>query len=630
MYKCMKYILFFLLASLSLSAYEIIPAPRLIKTDQESQIRIKRVVQVMDPSLSGEAYVVECKGAKVLLKAGTVQGIARARASLAQLCGLGPSEMMNDEAFVGRTIPTIYIEDYPAFPIRGFMHDTGRNFREVETLKKELDLMAFYKINIFHWHLTDNPAWRIECKAYPQLNDPQYQRKGRDEGRFYTYDQIRDVIAYAADRGIMVIPEIDMPGHSQYFNTTFGFTMASLEGMKVLDVCLKEFMNEITVDMCPYIHIGSDEVRVEDPEGFMSFCERVIRDAGRVPVAWLPGLPASEGTVSQIWKDTGATSITEQVRGKYLDSYMGYLNLGVPVLNTSRYFLHRICSVDGTDDKALGGVLCLWNDVRSDDKTRIFPHNGMPEGLLGYAESCWVGGDRYGCKDPTVLPSAGTPAHDKLIEFERKIASHRDAFLSDWNVRWVANAHIPWNVEIFGEDGSSMAAVDAWGGCIDLNAVCRSAGIAAEQISARLATEIFVERDTVINAWIGFDSPARSNRRSDGIGEQGRWECSARVFVKHGDDMTEIFPAKPWNEPGMYRYHHNTWHKDPNELPYTDEQFFWMREPARVQLKAGWNKVEVRVPRIVQARTWISAFVPITVHSGGSVSEATGIEYRSF
>ena len=626
----------------------IVPTPRIIREDESKEIRIKRIVGIVDPNfnLKDEGYVVECKGAKVILKACSEKGIAHARASLAQLCGVGPADMMNDQAFTGKVINKIYIEDYPAFPFRGFMHDTGRNFREVETLKKELDLMAFYKINVFHWHLTDNPAWRIECKAFPQLNDPQYQRKGRDEGRYYSYGQIRDVIAYAAERGIMVIPEIDMPGHSQYFNTTFGFPMASEEGMKVLEVCLKEFMNEIPAESCPYIHIGSDEVRVEDPEGFMRFCEKVVMDGGRTPIAWLPGLPASDGTIAQIWTEKGRQTIGNDFAGVYLDSYMGYLNLSVPLLNTSRYFMHELCGAEGADGKAMGGVLCLWNDVRSDDKERIFPHNGMPEGLLGYAESGWVGGDRDGCD-----------AHDRLVEFEKKISLHRDKFLTDWNVRWVANAHIPWNVEILCDAQASenecvegelrknvpvekrlLAKSQAWGGCVDVNAICRSMGIVNEKalltddkltgVEARLTTELYVERDTVITAWIGFDSPARSNRRSDGIGEQGRWEYSARVFVKDANSEAqgrEIFPSKPWNEPGMYRYHHNTWNKEPNELPYTDEQFFWMREPAVVPLKAGWNMIEIRVPCIQLSRTWMSAFVPVTVHRDGRVGEATGI-----
>ena len=70
-------------------------------------------------------------------------------------------------------VPDVEIHDWSAYPFRGFMHDTGRNFQTLEMLKETIDLMSFYKINYFHWHLTDNPAWRIECKVYPQLNDPQ-------------------------------------------------------------------------------------------------------------------------------------------------------------------------------------------------------------------------------------------------------------------------------------------------------------------------------------------------------------------------------------------------------------------------------------------------------------------------
>ena len=132
-------------------------------------------------------------------------------------------------------IPDVEIHDWSAYPFRGFMHDTGRNFQTIDMLKETIDLMSLYKINYFHWHLTDNPAWRIECKAYPQLNEPQYQRPGRDCGKFYTYDEIRELIAYAKERGITIMPEIDMPGHSAYFRNAFGFSMDSEEGMKVLE-----------------------------------------------------------------------------------------------------------------------------------------------------------------------------------------------------------------------------------------------------------------------------------------------------------------------------------------------------------------------------------------------------------
>ena len=604
----------------------IIPTPKEVTVNSESLVRINSIVEIVDPALQlpEGSYTLSTKGKKAILRAASRQGLVHARATLAQLSGVTPEEMFHKNAFRGVQIPDVVIVDSPAFPIRGFMHDNGRNFRDIETLKKELNLLAYYKINVFHWHLTDNPAWRIECHAYPQLNDPQYQRQGRDEGKFYTYDQIREVIAYAKERGIMVIPEIDMPGHSQYFNKTFGFGMASPEGMKVLEDCLHEFMQEIPAEDCPYIHIGSDEVYIADPKGFMTFCEGIVKADGRIPLAWYPGLPSSEETISQVWSEAGRMSIGESFAGPYLDSYMGYLNLGNPLINTSNFFLHQLCSVEEYDDKALGGILCLWNDVRVDDKSKLFSHNGMPEGLLSFAESSWKGGKGYGWHNQNLLPGPDSPAHGALQRFEKKIACHRDALIKEWDMRWVANSHIPWKVSIADQDGNEiLSGVEAWGGCIDLNALCRANGIApgAERIEATMTTELSVSRDTVITAWVGFDSPARSNRMSDGIGEQGKWEGSARVFAED----TEIFPPKPWNEPGKYRFHFHTWHKEPNEMPYTDEQFFWTREPAQIPLKAGKNTITISCPRVFNAAIWIAAFVPMTQDGNGHVSEATGI-----
>lgn len=594
----------------------LIPTPVEIIRNSDLTVRINGITEIIDSTLElpKQGYSLEVNDKKVIIKATDRQGLVHARATLAQLAGVKPEEMSEDKAFKGARIPDVTIIDYPAFPVRGFMHDTGRNFREIETLKKELDLFAFYKLNVFHWHLTDNPAWRIECRAYPQLNDPQFQRQGRDEGKFYTYDQIRDVISYAKSRGIMVIPEIDMPGHSQYFNKTFGFGMATPEGMKILEDCLKEFMQEIPAEDCPYIHIGSDEVYIADPEGFMTFCENIVKADERTPIAWFPGLPSSKETISQVWSESGRAAVEEKLDGPYLDSYMGYLNLGNPLINTADFFLHQLCSVEKYDGKALGGILCLWNDVRVDDKSRTFPHNGMPEGLLSFAESSWKGGNGY------------ADAHEALIAFEEKLSIHREVFLKEWDMRWVANAHIPWKVNVADSEGNDLIKdVPAWGGCIDLNALCRAEGLipGSDRLMVTMKTEISVKKDTVITAWIGFDSPARSNRMSDGIGKQGKWECSARVFAGE----TEIFPAMPWNEPESYQFHYPTWHKAPNEMPYTDEQFFWTREPAQIPLKAGKNTITLYCPRVFNAAIWIAAFVPVNQDENGYVSEPSGITY---
>lgn len=602
-----------------LDAQNLIPAPKDIKYLSNKAVRLKSVDIKIIPQEGApeEQYTLKTKGGKAVIIAQSTQ---------AEVWGAATLRQLTDK---NGYVPEVEIMDYPAFPIRGFMHDTGRNFREVKLLKQDLDLMSAYKLNVFHWHLTDNPAWRIECKVYPQLNDAKYQTKGRDEGRFYTYDEIRDVIAYAKERGIMIIPEIDMPGHSKYFKTTFGFEMATEQGMAVLEKCLKEFFAEIPKEDCPYIHIGSDEVKVADPEGFMRFCEGLVKEAGRTPIAWDPGLPPAEGTIGQIWyASIGETLKKEPYPRKYIDSYMGYLNNSCPTINTSRYFLHQACTTNRANDEAQGGILCLWNDVNVEEQEKLLPHNGMPEGLLAFAERFWVGGEGYDLQNEDLIPTPHSNGHKDLIEFEKRLAYHRDNMLTDYNVRWVANAALPWQVTIPAPKGTpvqQMQWTKAWGGVIDLHAICKINGVTPNaEMEAWLKTEIYVPRDTVITAMVGFESPSRANRISNGIGKQGRWEANGRLVVNGID----IHPAKEWNEPEKYHYRYNTWHKPENEEPYTDEQLFWMREPALVPLQAGWNTVMLYAPRLFAINNWVAAFIPVYIDDKGRLHEVEGLKFR--
>ena len=617
--KKLLFTLLFALATFMLSAHNIIPQPKQIKYLSNKQIKLKSIDVKVVPTdgAPSEQYTLSTKGGRAVIIAQSAQ---------AQNWGASTLRQITDK---DGYVPEVEIVDYPAFPIRGFMHDTGRNFREVELLKKDIDLMSFYKLNVFHWHLTDNPAWRIECHAYPQLNDPKFHTKGRDEGKFYTYDEIRDVIAYAKERGVMIIPEIDMPGHSAYFNRTFGFGMATAEGMKILEVCLKEFFKEISKEDCPYLHIGSDEVRVDDPKGFMAFCEKIVKEHGRIAMAWDPGLPPADDTYCQIWRSQVSDLLKQEpYPRRYIDSYMGYLNNSCPFINTSRYFLHHACTTNGANDKARGGIICLWNDVNVDDQSKLLPHNGMPEGAAAFAERFWVGGEGYDLEIEDLIPAPESKGHKDLIEFEKRLIYHRDNFLSDYDTRWVANSSQPWRVTISAVKGTPIGQMQwtkAWGGVIDLHAIAAANKTELKpQMEAWLETEIYVERDTVITAMVGFESPARSNRISDGIGKQGRWESEGQLFV----NGVEIFPSQDWQEPEKYRYHFNTWGHPAGELPYTDEQLFWTRTPSRIPLKKGWNKIRIHSSRLFAINNWVAAFIPVTVDKDGRISEAKGLRFR--
>ena len=487
-------------------------------------------------------------------------------------------------------VPDVVIHDWSEYPFRGFMHDTGRNFQTLEMLKETIDLMSFYKINFFHWHLTDYPAWRIECKSYPQLNDPQYQRPGRDCGKYYSYDEIRELISYAKERGVIIMPEIDMPGHSAYFKNAFGFSMDSEEGKKVLEKCIAEFCDEIPASMCPYLHIGSDEVYISDPKGFMQFTENLCRKYGRIAMAWDPGLPSDSSTIRQIWNTAaGSNAASTKKGGRYVDSFMGYLNYYDPIYFTNKVYMHTACAQEIPDTtNALGGILCLWNDVRVEDKTRIALHNGMINGMMVFSERFW---------------NAGKGSWDELVAFEDKMLFHKNVLLKDHDVRWYPNAQTSWKIKI-GDNDTLMA----YGGAVDVNDLCaENAIVVGDTVSAWAFTEIYSNCDTIVKAWLGFEAAARSNRISGGIGEQGKWENNGRAFVND----EEIFPSKEWNEPGAYKFHFNTWARPEEELPYSDEQFYWMREPVTINLKRGVNEIKMYIPKTFKGQRWSFGFVMI-------------------
>ena len=584
-------------------AQMIIPAPKEMKVERDGRVKVTAVQERIDPrmKLPNEGYTLRVRGAKALIRAKDERGLVWARQTLRQL---------KDEDGL---CPEVTIRDWPEFPIRGFMHDTGRNFRPVDLLLKDIDLFSFYKLNTFHWHLTDHPGWRIECKAYPQLNKPENMRKGRKEGMFYSYDDIRHVIRYAKERGVMVIPEIDMPGHSDYFKNTFGFGMATKEGMVVLEACLKEFLDEIPREDCPYIHIGSDEVNVDNPQEFITFCENIITRNGRTPMVWDPGLPASENTIAQVWSGQIGTKIEKEggYGKRFVDSYNGYLNNGNVIWNTYRQLLHTFCGKGVADSNAMGSILCLWNDLRIDDQTLLMPHNGCPAAVAAFAEGIWRGGKKMPQNNTSLMPEAGSPMHEYVIDWERRFAYHCQHYLEGWDIRWRPNAHMEWRVTIperRGSDPAKMKWVPAWGAAINLQEIAYKNGVKlSKTMDAWAETRLYAERDTVIKAIVGFETCGRSNRIGNGIGEQGLWEADGRLFVGE----SEIFPPKPWKEPGKYQFMRDAWKFPDSEIPYTEEQLFWMREPAQIPLKAGWNNIRLYCPRLFNQRDWTVTFMPL-------------------
>ena len=187
-------------------------------------------------------------------------------------------------------LPAVTVNDYPRFAYRGMMLDVGRHFFPVDSIKIYLDMLALHNINRFHWHLSDDQGWRIEIKKYPKLTEVGSQRSetvighnsgkydGKPYGGFYTQDEIRDVIAYAAKRHITIVPEIDLPGHMMAALASYPelgctggpYEVATSWGVKPDVLCIGnevtfEFLEGVldeVIELFPseYIHVGGDEV----------------------------------------------------------------------------------------------------------------------------------------------------------------------------------------------------------------------------------------------------------------------------------------------------------------------------------------------------------------------------------
>ncbi|PUZ29555.1 beta-N-acetylglucosaminidase [Chitinophaga parva] len=199
-------------------------------------------------------------------------------------------QMLPVEKATAMEVPAATIVDYPRFSYRGMMLDVGRHMFPVDFIKKYIDLLAMHKMNTFHWHLTDDQGWRIEIKRYPRLQEVASQRKetsvghyrdnkydGTPYGGYYTQEQVKDVVKYAADRHVTVIPEIEMPGHAQaalaaypYLGCTGGpYEVATHWGVLHDVYCAGNdstftFLENVLDEVLPlfpskYVHIGGDE-----------------------------------------------------------------------------------------------------------------------------------------------------------------------------------------------------------------------------------------------------------------------------------------------------------------------------------------------------------------------------------
>lgn len=401
------------------------------------------VAKVEGARFQEEAYHILITSKTILLEATTPKGMYWARQTLEQL-----KTTKNKKT----CLPQGEITDWPAFRVRGFMHDVGRGFIPVEELKREISLLSRYKINVFHWHLTDNQAWRLESKRYPQLNLPGNME--REKGKFYTLEEARQLVDYCKRHQMLLIPEIDMPGHSAAFERTFGYGMQTEKGILIL----KDILDEVcaTFDV-PYIHIGTDEVNFTNPS-FVPQMVKYIRDKGKKVMSWNPGWHYQPGEIdmTQLWSYRGKAQKgipAIDCRFHYANHYDGYADL-VALFNSRIYN-----QPEGSDDLA-GCILAFWNDRHIDNVAQMLAENNFYPYMLTLAERAWRGGgNSYFDGKGTLLWDDEPEQLAAFTEFENRLLWQKDHWLKGEPFPYVCQTRTHWLITDAFPNGGDLGKV---------------------------------------------------------------------------------------------------------------------------------------------------------------------------
>ena len=352
-----------------------------------------------------ESYRLDVAATGARLNAPTTLGVMRGLETFLQL------EQTTSEGFA---VPAISIEDAPRFPWRGLMIDVGRHFIPLDVLKRNLDGMAAVKLNVFHWHLSENQGFRVESKKFPKLHE-----MGSD-GLYYTQDEVRDLIAYARERGIRVVPEFDMPGHATAWFVGYPELASGVGPYQIerkwgvfdpaMDPTREEtykFLDTLIGEMAglfpdQFFHIGGDEVNGKEWDAnpkiqafmhahglkdnndlqayFNQRVQKIVAKHGKTMLGWdeilRPDLPKS--IVIQSWR--GPDSLAQAAK----QGYRGLLSSGFYVdlmWSAERHYATEPLSgaaaglTPEEKKRILGGEACMWAEYVSPESidSRIWP-----------------------------------------------------------------------------------------------------------------------------------------------------------------------------------------------------------------------------------------------------------------
>lgn len=560
-----------------------------------------------------EAYKLQVSPQGITIEATTEQGVYWAIQTLRQL-----TDKKGDRAYIAGC----KITDWPAFRIRGFMQDVGRTYTSMEELKREIAKLAQYKINVFHWHLTENQSWRLESKIFPMLNDS--INTTRMPGKYYTQEEAKEVVEYCKQHQMLLIPEFDMPGHSAAFISTFRHDMQSPEGMKILKLLVEEVCETFDV---PYLHIGTDEVKFTNLQ-FVPEMVAFIRSKGKKVISWNPGWQYQPGEIDmeQMWSYRGKA----QPGIPAIDSRFHYLNhfdtfADIRALYNSTIYHHT----EGNDDMA-GVIMAIWNDRWVEPEEKIINENFLYPNMLAIADRSWRGGGyEYFDKEGTNLPSEDSQAYKSFAEFEKRMLWHKEhnfkgypfSYVKQTNVKWRITDAFPNNGDLnsvfppetelkdsYTYNGKTYGTGETIGAGIYLRHVWGNDIIPCfykdpqEDHTAYAWTWVYSPKDQEAGAWIEFQNYGRSEM--DLAPPQGQWDYKgSRVWLNDREILPPVWTAT---------------HKEKtNEIPLGNENCVG-RDPAKVHLQKGWNKVFMKLPvgkfRLPEVRLvkWMFTFVFVT------------------
>ncbi len=562
-----------------------------------------------------EAYRIVITKDSVLIEAVKDRGFYWSRQTLQQLI----VKENNGNAY----LPLVEITDWPAFRVRGFMHDIGRSYISVEELKKQIALLSRYKINLFHWHLTENQGWRLQSNRFPELNDSIHFE--RLPGKYYTIDEVREVADWCQQHHVLLIPEVDMPGHSAAFVRATGVDMQSPKGMKILKELMEEICTEVFPNL-PYIHIGTDEVQFTNPD-FVPEMVAHIRALGKKVISWNPGWNYEPG----------------EIDATHLWSYRGKAQPGIPAIDSRFHYINhfdafgdivalynsRVYDAERGNDDLAGSILAAWNDRLLADERQIVMQNHFYPNMLAFAERTWRGGgSEYFDENGPILPTdPNDPVFRSFADFERRMLRHKERYFKEEPFPYVKQTDIRWRItDPFPNKGvltrsfppemeldnsylyqeNEYKVRDAVGAAIYLRHVWDIVpGFyegPKENHTAYAYTWVWSPKKQEAGLWVTTQDYSRSE--SDLPPPPGKWDYrESLVFIND----------KPLAPP-IWENHHTV---KSNEITLKNENFS-ARPPLPVQLEKGWNKVLLKLPigkfssPEVRLQKWMFTFVFVT------------------